>query len=553
MKLFFYYAFCSVKNQIRKLFKTWVAVFVAVCFLFGLLIGVGAGFLDELTADRFPEEDTEYEENVTSPSEEEEFPEEEWTEADTELLLALVELAAGAIILVTFTWNAFSSDKSGCAIFQPADVNLLFASPMKPQSVLLFRLMAQIAATLVVTFYFILQIPATLAEADIPLFGYIGIMAALILMIVFGNLLQILLYTVGSTYPHIKARIRPVILGILGAVALAFVGYWQLSGLEPFPALQCFFNAPVTRWIPVWGWLKAILMSAITENVLGFLLSLIAMLIATVGLIYIIWNLRADFYEDAMAKSEETAAMQAAMTEGRGVRRKKDRTDSLRRDGLSHGRGANVYFFKTLYNRFRFAHFHVFTKTSETYLAVGVGVSLILRYVVETRDMTAVALVLAALAFFRSLGNPIAEDIENDSFLMVPENPWAKVLWSMLGGSLNCLLDLIPGILAAMLILGVHPVTAIAWMLFIVTLDIYSGSAGLFINLSVPSSIAKNIKGMIQIMFLYFGLLPDAILLILGGILGIFPIMAIIAACINLAIGGVFYAFSPMFLAYGRK
>ena len=48
MKLFFYYAFCSVKNQLRKLFKTWVAIFFAVCLLFGVLIGLGAAALDEL-------------------------------------------------------------------------------------------------------------------------------------------------------------------------------------------------------------------------------------------------------------------------------------------------------------------------------------------------------------------------------------------------------------------------------------------------------------------------------------------------------------------------
>ena len=31
MRLFFYYAFHTFKNQLRKLFKTWVFVFIAVC------------------------------------------------------------------------------------------------------------------------------------------------------------------------------------------------------------------------------------------------------------------------------------------------------------------------------------------------------------------------------------------------------------------------------------------------------------------------------------------------------------------------------------------
>ena len=57
MKLFFYYAFCSVKNQLRKLFKTWVAIFFAVCLLFGVVIGLGAAFIEDL-AD-IPDEEAE--------------------------------------------------------------------------------------------------------------------------------------------------------------------------------------------------------------------------------------------------------------------------------------------------------------------------------------------------------------------------------------------------------------------------------------------------------------------------------------------------------------
>ena len=70
MKLFFYYAFCSVKNQLRKLFKTWVAVFFAVCLLFGVLIGLGAAALDELASEEMPpeEEEEEAQEEVQRPN-----------------------------------------------------------------------------------------------------------------------------------------------------------------------------------------------------------------------------------------------------------------------------------------------------------------------------------------------------------------------------------------------------------------------------------------------------------------------------------------------------
>ena len=68
MRLFFYYAFHSFKNQLRKLFKTWVFIFIAVCVLLGALIGGGAGLVAGLISDRNDE---------SAPSESEFVPDEE--------------------------------------------------------------------------------------------------------------------------------------------------------------------------------------------------------------------------------------------------------------------------------------------------------------------------------------------------------------------------------------------------------------------------------------------------------------------------------------------
>ena len=47
MRLFGYYAWHSFINQLRKLFKTWVLIFLVVCMAIGVLIGVGAAMLDD--------------------------------------------------------------------------------------------------------------------------------------------------------------------------------------------------------------------------------------------------------------------------------------------------------------------------------------------------------------------------------------------------------------------------------------------------------------------------------------------------------------------------
>ena len=154
------------------------------------------------------------------------------------------------------------------------------------------------------------------------------------------------------------------------------------------------------------------------------------------------------------------------------VRKKKDRSEKLRRDDFKHGWGANVFFFKTLYNRFRFAHARIFTKTSETYIMAAIFVVLIEHFVVHSTSFLPVALVLSAMVFFRALGNPLAQDVESHVFQMSPADPWAKMFWSLLGGAVNTALDLLPAMLLATVLLGANPFSALAWMLFAVSVDL---------------------------------------------------------------------------------
>ena len=550
MKLFFYYAFCSVKNQLRKLFKTWVAVFFAVCLLFGVLIGLGAAALDELASEEMPPE----EEEEVRPDEDL-YTEEEMTEEDIAQMMQVIELIAGGVILLVFVLNSLSADKNGCAVFLQADVNLLFASPMKPQSVLLFRLMTQIGTSLVLSIYLLFQVPNLVINLGIPLLGAIAVIFTWGLVLILSKLLQVLLYTVSSTHPSTKKYIRPAIFALVGIIGAAFLLYWKDSGTDPLTAAVQFFNAPITRWIPVWGWLKGFCMFAVEGNILYLIISLILLIATTVALVWVIWTIRVDFYEDAMAKSEETAELQRAAESGNAVavRQKKDRSEKLRRDGLKHGWGASVYFFKTMYNRFRFAPLGIFTKTTVTYLIAGVGTAFVLRFMMNVQSFIPVALVLAGLAFFRSLGNPLSQDTGMDSFIMIPESPWAKMFYSLLGGSVSCLLDLLPAMLVATVLMQANPLETLAWTLFIVTLDFYSTAVATFIDLSIPTATAKQIRSVIQIMFIYFGLLPDIVILIVGGIFSALPIAAAVAAVANMCIGAVFFALSPLFLTNGRK
>ena len=403
MRLFGYYAWHSFINQLRKLFKTWVLIFLVVCMAIGALIGVGAAMLDDAAGGD--------EEIVESEIIEEEPGTIEKLGIEPE---EIVELVVGGIILVVFVFQAISADKNGSKIFLPADVNLLFSSPMKPQSVLLFRLMTQLGTSILASVYLLFQLPNLVLNLGLSIWVALAMIATWCLTIVIGKLLQILLYIVCSTNVKLKSHLRNGIYVFLLVIAGAYLLYWKTSGEHYMVAATGFFNGSVSRFIPLWGWLKGFCMFAIEGNIVGLLVSFAAIVVGGSLLTYIIWHIKADFYEDAMAKSEETAELLAAAQSAKGgvtvIRRKKDRSDKLHRDGMRHGSGANVFFHKAMYNRFRFAHLGIFTKTSETYLVAAIGTAVLCRFVIQTNGLIPIILTLGALTFFRAMGNPLEQD-----------------------------------------------------------------------------------------------------------------------------------------------
>ncbi|MBR4163739.1 MAG: CPBP family intramembrane metalloprotease [Solobacterium sp.] len=541
MRMFLYYAWHSFFNQLRKIFKTWVLVFILVCGLLGGLIGFSIASLEEATQ---TEEIVEIEsEEITA-----EFSLENEIGIDG---IAVAELAAGGIILVLFAYELLSAEKNGSRIFLPADVNLLFSSPMKPQSVLLFRLATQLGTALAGSLYLLFQLPNLMINLHLSLWAALGLLCTWVLTIMIGKLLQLMAYTITSTNPSYKKYITYFVYGLGALCVISYSFYYKTHSESLIVAANAFFNSSLARMIPFWGWLKGFLHSMMTGNGLFCLLYFGLLVIGMACLIYFIWNIKADFYEDAMAKSEEVAEMLEKINkEESGIffrKRKKDREDSIRRDGFHYGEGASVFFYKELYNRFRFAKLHYFTKTSITYLIVSVILSLFLYFVAETTAFEPVAILLSIMVFFRTLGNPLNQDVKTNQFLLIPESTWKKLLCSWLAGTCNCLLDLLPSFIVSSILLRQNPLLGLLWMIPIASVDFYATAVGAFLDLSIPSSIGKTIKQLIQVFFIYFGLLPDIAVIATGYALH-HPLIGVLAASVvNVYLGMVFFGLSTIF------
>ncbi len=550
MKLFLYYALHSFKNQIKKLFRTWVAAFLAICFVFGIVIGIGAAIISDTIESNYENNDDTYEEDYPTDTDENIV----LTEEDIEITVGILELVLGGITLVIFGFYTLTGDKNGSSIFCMADVNLLFSAPMKPQSVLAFRLTAKVGTALLASLYLLFQLPNLASSLSLSVPFVLSLLAAWFIVLIYGRLISVLVYTVASTHANLKKYVTPIVYGAAALIALSFYLYYSShSEADLVETAFSFFNSPVSHYIPVWGWIKWMPILMYNGNsILSLLLFALLLSVAAVFVI-IIWNIKADFYEDAMSKSEELAEKLSNVSEGRSVKRTRDRTEKLRRDGLKNGAGASVYFFKAMYNRFRFAYFGIITKTCLTYTLIACCAAFVMTQILNIQYFIVILMIFGIVVFYRALANPSGTDVEKHFFWIIPCESFPKISYMLLGGTLCSLLDIIPAMVISSLWLKASLPQVIAGVMFILSIDLFSSAANMLISLSLPVTLSQQVKAMIFMLFIYFGLIPVAAVMITGFVLGQPDLFMLISAAVNIILSAVCAIISGGCIVRGRK
>ena len=546
MNLLAYYISHSFVNQIKKLFRTWVVVFFLICVLAGGGIGLLVGTLEKQAQEK--EEAAQTEE--VQP--EEEAPGFHLTLPEGVNKIDAVETVAGALIIALLAFCAINADTHGSKLFLPADVTLLFPSPMRPQSVLLFRLACNLGLFLLLPIFYLGYVPLLTTKFGLGIPQVIFVFAAMVIVFMFSQLIQTYLYCYAASVPGRKKYIRIGVYSILALLVVSCFVYSMLNGGNIAAAVR-FMNHRASRFVPVYGWIKGMVMYSIEGNYFAAIICTLLSAVTMTGLIYAIYKMRPDFYEDAMKRSEETAELMEQVQSGRSavtVKKKADRSERLVRDNMKYGSGASVFFFRTMYNRKRFATLGFITKTTWTYLIVTL-LAYFMREPDKIPDSVLIFLALAAITFYRNLGNPLEADLKTHYFLVTPEMAWKKVMFSELGGIANSLLDMIPALILTVVLTKPSIWLLGAAVVFILSLAFYSMNTGAFIYCSVPESAGKTFKQMLQVLFIYFGLLPNGVIIALSFFEGSKITLShslLLSSGINIFLGTLFMSLVPLFI-----
>ena len=544
MRILPYYIFHTIKNSLKKLFKTWVAIFLAVCLLFGVIggiVGVTIGsFVDEST-------DSSVEETI------EEEPLDSEMTADE--ILEMQSLIRGIIILISLLvilFSVYNGDKSGASIFTMPDVNFLFSSSVSPQSVLMFRTILQMGIALVSSLYLIFQLPNLILNVGLSVFTCISIIIAYFFLLYFSKITSVFTYTVTATYQKLRKFVRPVIIFAIVLILFSFYIYANHLNLNYFEAFLNLFSTLELQYIPLIGWISGMIFAAVNNEIAAFLVYMVLLIILAIISTVLIWRIKADFYEDALSGANEIQERLNVAQNLDTVKRKKERNPKIKRNGNIKGNGAIVFFTKTLYNRRRFAKFGFLTPTAITYSLVALVATFVLQHFFNLHSVLPLGFALLVFIFFRNFGNPIADEMSHDFIYTVPEKPTLKLWYSMLGGIYETVSDLILPLIISFVFLPSKALSLLLWFILWLSLELFCSSVGLFIEMVLPCSLASGIKASFALMLRMLVIVPGLILVLIGAFADM-PWMLVITILINVIVSIILNLISPNLLHTGKK
>ena len=556
MRLWGYYALHTFINTIKKIFKSKVMIVILCSFLIGGVVGGSVGFISSLVEDQAQTESSVSKDDKTNDPAQ---MEEDFMTVHADAIRESIPAATMILLLVVVLWGIYGGSKKGSDFFLMADANILFAAPLKAQTVLMFRLSFQMLALLFFTFYLIFQVPSMKLILGLDNFAIVAIFLAWGMLLFMSKLMSVFTYTLTATYEHLKKYVVPFVFAV-GLLVVAATGAVYIStGNDYMATLRLTYGADWSNYIPVFGWYKAMVMNAINGHVFASLGYMALNLVFLIALVWGIWHIKADFYEDALAGAQKRDDMTKAALEGRNIN--KDKKQSAKRtQKLEHkvrksyelkGWGASVVLHKSILNRRRFSKFGFVTNTLLLYLAIGGLGAAFMAYKTDLREISVVGLIMALTLFFRNFGNPIEIESSHNWLFLVPEDPYKKVLYAILAGSVDCVLDLLPGIVVATVILRGNPLMALLWLATLVSMDFMFSCFGLLLQAILPSSAMDVVKSMLQMMLRAFIIVVIVIAFAIGTVLQGLALGAVFCMFTSLAVGTICFIVYPSLLHRG--
>lgn len=359
--------------------------------------------------------------------------------------------AATCLILLFTVPDILSSLNKGSTFFRGADVNLVFTAPLSPQSVLIYGFIKQMY-TIGISFIFILlQIPNLLRFSNIKFYGAFIIIGGFFILVLINSVIKVLLYSIISKKEIYRRRANNIfkLLGLF-FICLYFMEMFILK--SPVAAIMVIINSSVIKYVPIYGWIRELLMAAINGANYFTLIYVVLTISVMLVCIYSLYTLETDYYEDVLQATEKREeAFIALRNRGKGAYKSATVTlGGVKKVEYKHrGEGATAIFYRQILEAKK-TGFGFISMMTIAYAIIGVSVGLFMPS--ELRDLRVVLGFGGYLLLIFSMAGRWQFELSRHYIYLIPASTVEKVIYSTLMDNIKNIMDgsvlfIIPGIL----------------------------------------------------------------------------------------------------------
>ncbi|MBU3199242.1 putative ABC exporter domain-containing protein [Clostridium estertheticum] len=348
----------------------------------------------------------------------------------------LYSTIVGCVILIFTAPDIYSSINKGATFFRGADINFIFTAPISPQKVLIYGFIKQIYSSFIAVVFVLFQGYTLSRYSNIKSYGILVIVFGLFIMLIFTSILKILLYSTASKSVKNKTMIRNIFKG-LGIVILIAYFIELYVTMSPGKATISMLNSPIIPYIPVYGWVREIIMASMKGISTVFIIYTI--LIIALGAIccYIIYSMKLDYYEDVLASTEYKETAISASRNGEQIFMKSGKKPRVRKVQYTRkGKFASAIFWRQILE---------YKKTGFGLINIGTVIYVVIAITVGIfSPIKDLAIILGGMIYLQLISNFASKwrkDLTNQYIYMLPDHSFKKIIYVTVVDNIKNLID----------------------------------------------------------------------------------------------------------------
>ena len=440
-----------------------------------------------------------------------------------EMVVAGIQLFIGIVMI-----NAFLSQQSG--LFTLADANFLFSAPLHRRKILMYAMIqtapASLMTALFMCFYFPFVIGSAMSVGDF-------IASLFIMSLMFGciYLSYYYVYLQDIAQPGLKKLLQRIFWVVMAVAALLFLLILSKNSFDFTETALKFVKSTVYNAIPVFGWAKYGIISAVNGDYLvGFLLSafLLSAFIAVFAIL--MYKSEVDFYEQAQQDSIRVQEIMDNVKSG-NVDARKYQVNKIHKATVKYKTGAAAILSRQMLEYKKSGSFITVRElvVGLIYVAVGYIAKLDFSFVMAM-------LVFAAMSF--STSDSWNADFKKPYVFLIPDSSLRKVIYSIIPSLLKQLISGLVALIIGAVVYKLSPLTVIYNLLIYFSYIMIFTFTGVFTYRILGKQANAVATMFLRMLMLMVAAIPATVLVVIVAVLTEsapnYMLIAVVSCAVNI-------------------